>query len=673
MHRSRRQGGDPSTENGVSVSFSPCAVTMPVYIGRPSPRVMRPRTFSTIPATVIGCVVVVLAALAGDSNLPEQNSTSRTPFAPDVATHETQAAAQDMLQTLSADGTVSEIEAVSSAPATRSTFMAAWETVSDADGYLLDVSTNSSFSNYLEGYHDLDVGNVAGRVVTGLKPGITYYYRVRPYSVTGPGSYSEAASATTVPTTGLTIHPTFDSSIIGNANAAAIEAMINRAISIYESLFHDPITIQIRFRYATTKPDGTPLPPGAIALSTSVIYTVPWSTYINSLRADGKTSNDFLANANLPGTALSSNILPRSADGRAVGLNTPPAMFANGSVGQGGPYDGIVTLNSAAPEQFTRPVSAGNFDAQRLTEHEMDEVIGLGSFLGHTGSDIRPQDLFSWSSAGHRNITSSGTRYFSINGGVGNIVNFNQNATGDFGDWLSTACPQNHPFVQNAFTCTGQVSDIAATSPEGVNLDVVGYDLENGPVVATNAATNVASFSATVNGTVHPNGLSTNVHFEYGPTTNYGFTTPNHSYGGNTTQNVSANIAGLTPNTTYHFRIVGTNGSGTSHGADKTFTTLSPTGPPVVRTNPATNVANFSATLHGSLDPHGLTTNVRFQYGTTTAYGHNTPTQSQSGNTFRNIAANISGLTRHTTYHFRITATNSAATRFGSDRIFTTP
>jgi hypothetical protein len=31
--------------------------------------------------------------------------------------------------------------------------------------------------------------------------------------------------------------------------------------------------------------------------------------------------------------------------------------------------------------------------------------------------------------------------------------------------------------VQNAFSCAGQSSDISATSPEGINLDVVGYDL----------------------------------------------------------------------------------------------------------------------------------------------------------------------------------------------------
>ena len=77
-------------------------------------------------------------------------------------------------------------------------------------------------------------------------------------------------------------------------------------------------------------------------------------------------------------------------------------MFANGTVGNGGPYDGIVTLNSAVPYQFTRPTSASNFDAQRSTEHEIDEVMGLGSRLNISGNDLRPQDVFSWSSAGRQ-------------------------------------------------------------------------------------------------------------------------------------------------------------------------------------------------------------------------------------------------------------------------------
>jgi hypothetical protein len=435
-----------------------------------------------IRGSVILCVVLVPAALASDISFSGQNRVpNASPFEVGAGTHETRADSQAVLQFPNASQIAAGIETVSSAPPTRSSFMATWENVTGATGYLLDVSTSSLFSSYVEGYHDFDVGNVTGRVVTGLNSGTTYYYRVRPYTATGPGSYSEAMTATTVPTTGLIIHATFDSSITGNPNAAAIEAMINRAISIYESLFRDPITIQIRFRYATTAPNGTPLPAGQISQSNFVIYTIPWNTAVDALRADATTSNDNLAIASLPGSALSANVKPSSANGRAVGGNTPPAMFANGTVGNGGPYDGIVTLNSAAPYQFARPPSASNYDAQLATEHEIDEVMGLGSRLGHTGTDLRPQDVFSWSSTGVRNLTSSGTRYFSINSGSTNIVNFNQDPNGDFGDWLSTACPQAHPYVQNAFACTGQYSDVTPTSPEGINLDVIGYDLVNAP------------------------------------------------------------------------------------------------------------------------------------------------------------------------------------------------
>jgi hypothetical protein len=192
-------------------------------------------------------------------------------------------------------------------------------------------------------------------------------------------------------------------------------------------------------------------------------------------------------------------------------------------------------------------------------------------------------------------------------------------------------------------------------------------------VVITNPATYIASFSGTLNGSVDPHGLATTVYFQYGTTTSYGLTTAMQSRTGNIYQNAGANISGLAASTTYHFRIVATNSAGSRYGSDMTFTTLSSTGPPVVVTNPATNVASSSATLNGSVDPHGLSTNVHFQYGTTTSYGSTTASQSSSGNTYQNVSMNISGLSASMTYHFRIVATNSAGTRYGADKTFTTP
>jgi hypothetical protein len=193
------------------------------------------------------------------------------------------------------------------------------------------------------------------------------------------------------------------------------------------------------------------------------------------------------------------------------------------------------------------------------------------------------------------------------------------------------------------------------------------------PAVTTKPATLIASFSATLNGMVNPHGLTTTAHFQYGTTTSYGHTTASQTRTGNTSQNVSASVSGLSASTTYHFRIVAMNSHGTAFGADQTFTTRSATGPPVAVTNPATNVASSAATLHGSVDPHGLTTTVHFEYGPTTSYGHTTPSQSKTGNTYQSVSANISGLSASPTYHFRIVATNSAGTKHGADMTFTKP
>ena len=189
------------------------------------------------------------------------------------------------------------------------------------------------------------------------------------------------------------------------------------------------------------------------------------------------------------------------------------------------------------------------------------------------------------------------------------------------------------------------------------------------PAVTTNPATNVASVSAKLNGSVNPRGSTTTVRFQYGPTTSYGHTTATQTRTGNTSLPITANISGLSASHLYHFRIVATNGGGTSFGPDRTFTT---TGAPSGTTNPATNVARSSARLNGSVNPHGLPTTVRFQYGRTTSYGSRTLDKTKTGNNDQTVVANISGLSAGTTYHFRIVTSNSLGTRYGTDRTFTT-
>ena len=94
------------------------------------------------------------------------------------------------------------------------------------------------------------------------------------------------------------------------------------------------------------------------------------------------------------------------------------------------------------------------------------------------------------------------------------------------------------------------------------------------PVVTTGAVANLTPSSASLLGKVNPSGAATTYLFQYGPTTLYGAMTPPVAIGGGTTTiNVVANIAGLAPATTYHYRLVATNAKGTTRGADRTFRT----------------------------------------------------------------------------------------------------
>jgi hypothetical protein len=65
---------------------------------------------------------------------------------------------------------------------TANSFTANWTSVSGATSYRLDVSTSSTFGTFVSGYHDLNVGNVTSKVVSGLTANTFYYYRVRAFN-----------------------------------------------------------------------------------------------------------------------------------------------------------------------------------------------------------------------------------------------------------------------------------------------------------------------------------------------------------------------------------------------------------------------------------------------------------------------------------------------------------
>jgi hypothetical protein len=100
--------------------------------------------------------------------------------------------------------------------------MARWKSAPGASGYRLDVSTSPAFDTFVQGYQDVDIGNATGRVVTGLRRGTTYYYRVRAYNESGSSASSEEPNVASEPSIYLTINRTLARSIQHDPNAARL-------------------------------------------------------------------------------------------------------------------------------------------------------------------------------------------------------------------------------------------------------------------------------------------------------------------------------------------------------------------------------------------------------------------------------------------------------------------
>lgn len=223
------------------------------------------------------------------------------------------------------------------------------------------------------------------------------------------------------------------------------------------------------------------------------------------------------------------------------------------------------------------------------------------------------------------------------------------------------------------FTKTGTYTFVCTVHP----LEMTGtITVTNGePTVTTEAASTVGETEATLNGTVNPNGKSTKYHFKWGETAAYGQeTTVPPAIEGSSNTAVSANLSGLAPGTLYHYRLVAENEGGPAEGADRTFTTLTPPGPPTAVTSAASAVGETTATLKGTVNPNGQATEYVFEWGIASAYNQLTemlPVAFEDRVSHVESAA-LTGLTPGTVYHFRAVAKNASGSSLGTDREFKT-
>jgi len=219
---------------------------------------------------------------------------------------------------------------------------------------------------------------------------------------------------------------------------------------------------------------------------------------------------------------------------------------------------------------------------------------------------------------------------------------------------------------------------LVAENENGSNYGVI-KEFETQTAVeglSTGPVANLQPHSATLTGTLSPNGLDAHYYFQWGATAAYGNESPappgTDAGEGAGAVATHTDLAGLAPNTTYHYRLVAANSLGSTFGQDKAFTT---SGPPRITYKSTSAIGHETGTLNAEVNPGELETTYRFQYGESTAYGIEVPSGGASIGSGAGpvaVSAPLSALKLGVTYHFRVVAENSAGTTIGSDQKFTT-
>jgi hypothetical protein len=231
----------------------------------------------------------------------------------------------------------------------------------------------------------------------------------------------------------------------------------------------------------------------------------------------------------------------------------------------------------------------------------------------------------------------------------------------------------------NATTGTSASGFVYADDASGV-VEVFGPALTL-PSAETGTVSNVGLSGATLTGEVDPEGIAvTSCEFEY--STEETFASSKTAAcaslpgSGDSYVAVSAHVSGLELNTTYYYRLLAANKSGSTPGESQSF--ISFKAPPSVDDKPAfaSYVSPLTATLNGTLDPNNAPAGYHFEYGTTTAYGSNIPAPDQivqAGTADTPVTQEVSGLQPGRTYHFALVADGPGGESIGPDETFQTP
>jgi hypothetical protein len=296
-------------------------------------------------------------------------------------------------------------------------------------------------------------------------------------------AYTGLAVLSAAPSTAhanIDIIPVFLSSITTSRDAVQIEGAIDSVVNVFHNLYGNNLTITTDFSYTPSAADN-------LLSTTQNYYDIPYAAYVNALKADSAAHSE-----NIVLTTAVDNL---SNGNDASGANDIALSGAQmGMLGLGPASDSTATVNINSNQSFAfrRPVSNSQYDLIGGLEHELDEVLGGGgggSTLNSIASScannpsgffcnkLGSLDLYRYSAPAvpSFSVSSAADAYFSINGGVTNIVAFNQNSSGDFGDFAPPGTGAGQ-LIQNAFNSTGQDEAYTSLSPEYTMMESIGYN-----------------------------------------------------------------------------------------------------------------------------------------------------------------------------------------------------
>src|ERR1017187_367955 len=268
----------------------------------------------------------------------------------------------------------------------------------------------------------------------------------------------------------LTIVPTFDVSIMTNANVVGITNAINGAIRVMEANIIDNVTVDVTFASDET-----------VGLGQSATFGegVAYADFLTALKSHSVSTRDAIALSKLTNSTTDPLI-----GGATIHLTTPQARLLGLDNSSAPPVDSTVTCKMSAMN-FTRPpLDPDKYDLQQVLEHELDEVLGISSGLPGT-TEICPADLFRYTTNLVRTYTTDGDNAYFSTDGTNLLARYNMNPGGDYGDWWSfennwlAGQIGNFPQVQDAFSGPGNALDLG--SNELAILDVVGWTLATAP------------------------------------------------------------------------------------------------------------------------------------------------------------------------------------------------